>query len=111
MKRVFLIACIFLLLGILSCNKKDEITPPSQFPEWLDLKITELTSEFDLCEYTDVTYIEYKGKLYYHISNGAWSCRYCHVFDENGNRPTWEASDWEDFSANKKEIKIVPACE
>ena len=111
MKRLFLFACIFLFLGVSSCNKKDEITPPDQFPHWLELKITELTSEFKLCEITDVTYIEYKGKLYYHIYCGLWSCMYCQVFDENGNRPSWETNDWNDFFAHKKEIKTVPACE
>ena len=110
MKRFFLFCSIFLLLGVLSCNDKDEITPPDQFPEWLQLKITELTSEFNLCEYTNVTIIDYNGKMYYHISNGVWSCKYCQLFDENGTQPTWETNKWNDFYAHKKEVKTLPAC-
>ena len=110
MKRLFLFSCIILLLGILSCNEKDEITPPDQFPDWLELKITELTSEFNNCEITDVTIIEYKGKLYYNIYSGLWSCVYCQLFDENGSRPNWEPTQWEDFFGSKKEIKTLPAC-
>jgi len=110
MKRLFLFASIFLILGILSCDKNNEETNPDQFPGWLQAKITELTSEFDLCEITDVTIIEYNGKIYYHVYCGIWSCMYCHLFDEQGNRPNWESSEWNDFFANKKEIKTVPAC-
>ena len=111
MKRFFLFCSIFLLLGVLSCNDKDEITPPDQFPEWLQLKITELTSVNINCEITDVTYIEYKGTLYYNIYCGLWSCMYCQLYNEDGTRPTWEPTECEDFSANMKEIKTVPACQ
>jgi hypothetical protein len=109
-KRLFLFVGVFLILGVLSCDKKDEETNPDQFPEWLQTKIKELTSEFDLCEITNVTIIEYNGKKYYHVYCGIWSCMYCQLFDENGYRPDWETTDWNDFSANKKEIKTLPAC-
>jgi hypothetical protein len=112
MKRILLYTCIVLLIGVLSCNKdNDEIATPSQFPEWLQAKITELVPEDNLCKLTDVTIIEYKGKTYYHIYCGIWSCMYCQLFDEQGNRPTWETSEWNDFFANQKEIQTLPACE
>ncbi len=48
MKRFFLFACLCLVLSTFSCDKKDEITDPDQFPAWLQTKITELTSKFNL---------------------------------------------------------------
>lgn len=110
MKQLFLFACLCLILSTLSCDKKDEITDDDQFPAWLQTKITELTSEFDLCKMTDVTIIEYKGERYYHIYCGLWSCRYCQLFDEKGNRPTWDSDGWKDFFANQKVMKVLPAC-
>jgi hypothetical protein len=110
MIRLFLLVDIILILAVLSCDNKDEETNPDQFPGWLQTKIVELTSEFDLCEITDVTIIEYNGKTYYHVYCGLWSCMYCHLFDEKGNSPNWESSQWNDFFAHKKEIKTVPAC-
>lgn len=110
MKQLFLFACLCLILSTLSCDKKDEITDDDQFPAWLQTKITELTSEFDLCKMTDVTIIEYKGERYYHIYCGLWSCMYCQLFDEHGNKPNWSNNDFNDFLANKKEIKVLPAC-
>lgn len=110
MKRLFLIIGIFLILGIYSCNKKDEISNPDEFPAWLQTKITELVPEQNLCKITDVTIIEYQGKRYYHVYCGLWSCMYCQLFDETGNRPTWDDTQWNDFFANKKDIKTLPAC-
>jgi len=110
MKRLILFTTIILLAGILSCDKKDLITGPEEFPVWLQLKITELIPEQNLCAITDVTIIEYNGKKYYHVYCGIWSCMYCHLFDEQGNRPVWDTKVWEDFFANKKEIQTVPAC-
>ncbi len=109
MRRFATILLIIFLLGIDSC-KKDETSNSDQFPGWLQAKITELTSEFNLCKITEVTIIEYKGQKYYHVYCGVWSCMYCQLFDETGNRPTWDNVEWNDFFSNKKEIKIVPAC-
>jgi hypothetical protein len=110
MKRSSAIFLIVFLLGIDSC-KKEETSVSDQFPEWLQAKITELTSEFNLCEYTNVEIIEYKGELYYNISCGAWNCIYCQIFDQNGNRRTWTTGEMPDFLTNKKLIKTVPACQ
>ena len=109
MRRFATILLIIFLLGTDSC-KKDENSTPDQFPEWLQAKITELTSEFNLCKITDVTIIEYKGQKYYHVYCGVWSCMYCQLFDEQGNRPVWESNEWNDFLTNKKVIKTLPAC-
>lgn len=109
MNRFTAILLLVFLLGIDSC-KKEETSAPDQFPEWLQAKITELTSEFNLCEYTYVEIIEYKNEFYYNISCGVWNCIYCQIFDKNGNRPTWTNSGIEDFLTNKKLIKTLPAC-
>ena len=110
MKRLAFFTTIMLLIGLLSCNKKEETPVSKDFPEWLQLKITELVPEQNLCAITDVTIIEYNGKRYYHVYCGIWSCMYCQLFDEQGNRPVWDSTGWEDFFANKKEIQTVPAC-
>ena len=109
MNRFTAILLIAFLLGIDSC-KKEETSPPDQFPKWLQAKITELTSEFDLCKFTDVTISEYKGNRYYEIYCGIWSCYHCQLFDEQGDRPTWNSNDWNDFFTNQKVVKILPAC-
>jgi hypothetical protein len=110
MKRVIFFACLCLVLSTFSCDKKDEITAPDQFPVWLQTKITELISDSNLCEYTNVEIIEYKGELYYNISCGLWNCIYCQIYDTNGNRPSWRNGGMQDFLTNKKLIKTLPAC-
>jgi hypothetical protein len=110
MKRFLFLTCIIILIGILSCNKKEKIADTVEFPGWLHLKITELITDQHLCEITTVTFIEYNGNKYYHIYCGIWSCMYCQLFDEQGNRPDWGSKEWEDFMANKKQIWTVPAC-
>lgn len=110
MKQFPIFILIVLLIGLSSC-KKDNNSANDQFPEWLQAKITELVPDQNLCEITDVTIIEYNGKKYFHVYCGIWSCMYCQLFDEQGNRPNWETSEWNDFFANKKEIKTVPACQ
>ena len=110
MKRLILLTCIIVLTGIFACNKKDEIPDNKQFPEWLQLKIDELIPDQDLCTITTVSILEYKGKKYYHVYCGLWSCMYCQLFDEKGNRPNWETDEWNDFFTNEKEIKTLPAC-
>lgn len=110
MKRFIFLASVIFLLGVLSCDKKEIIDGPEDFPAWLQTKITELITPNNLCNITDVTIIEYNGKKYYHIYAGLWSCMYCQLFDEQGNRPNWDTNVWNDFFAKKKEIQVVPAC-
>lgn len=109
MKPLLIIFLLTVFIASGSCKKEDNLTD-DQFPAWLQTKITELTSEFNLCKMTDVTIIEYKEKKYYHIYCGLWSCMYCQLFDEKGNRPTFTNTEWTDFLANKREIKTLPAC-
>ena len=108
--KSLLIAFLFIFLLVPGSCKKEDNRTDDQFPAWLQTKITELTSEFNLCKMTDVTILEYKGKQYYHIYCGLWSCMYCQLFDEKGNRPTFTNTEWNDFLTNKKEIKTLPAC-
>lgn len=110
MKRFPAFILSVLLICLYSC-KKDDHPANEQFPEWLQAKITELTSVQDICSITDVTTIEYNGKVYYHIYCGLWSCMYCEFFDEKGNRPNWDTNDWNDFQAKQKVIKTVPSCQ
>lgn len=108
--RYLPILILFGSLIILGACKKDDNSVNNQFPAWLQTKITELTSEFDLCKMTDVTISEYQGKTYYEVYCGIWSCYHCQLFDETGNRPTWDSDRWKDFFANQKVIKVLPAC-
>ena len=111
MKRLILFAGILVLLSLSACKKDKEATVNDQFPEWLQLKIDELIPDQNLCKITTITTIEFNGKKYYHIYCGIWSCMYCQLFDENGNRPVWEENVWNDFFANQKVIKEIPACQ
>lgn len=101
---------LVLLLVFLSCHKNEETNFPTEFPGWLKSKITEVTTDTRLCEITTVTFIEYNGKKYYHLYCMIWSCAYCQLFDEEGNRPDWDNKGWDDFFAKKKDIQTVPAC-
>ena len=109
MKRLLYFLSLLLILT-LPCCKKDAISGPEEFPGWLQIKIAELVTPLGICNITDVTIIEYNGKKYYHIYAGLWSCMYCQLFDEDGNRPVWDTKGWEDFHAKKKDIQTVPAC-
>jgi len=109
MKRFATILLFVFILGMDSC-KKEENSTPDQFPEWLQTKITELLPDQRGCGITDVTISEYKGKRYYNIYCGLWSCVYCQLFDEKGNHPVWEANEFNDFLKNQKIIKTLPAC-
>jgi len=110
MKHLFLIVCLLLLVSISSCTK-EKSDNPEQLPEWIQAKVTEVISEFNLCESTNVEIINFEGKTYYNISCAIWNCIYCQLFDEQGNRPVWNSTEWNDFFANNKEIKVVPACQ
>jgi hypothetical protein len=109
MSRFTIILLLVFILGMDSC-KKEEDAISDQFPGWLQTKITELTSEFNLCEYTDVTIIEYNGKTYYHIYCGVCSCSHCQLFDDKGNHAVWEDNEFSDFLKYGKVIKVLPAC-
>ena len=109
MNRFTIIILIAFLIGLDSC-KKEETPTPEQFPEWLQAKIAEITSQQNICSITDVTIFEYNGKRYYNSYCGLWSCVYCQFFDEKGNRPTWDSNEWNKFHDNQKVIKTVPAC-
>lgn len=74
-------------------------------------KVAEVISEFNRCELTNVEIINFEGKTYYNISCAIWNCIYCQLFDEKGNHPIWNSNEWNDFLANKKVIKTVPACD
>jgi len=110
MKRLTLLYMFIILLSVFSCHRKEENAISKEFPAWLQLKITELVPDPQMCKITDVTFIEYNGKRYYHVYCGIWSCMYCQLFDEQGNRPDWNSDDWNDFITNKKDIQTVPAC-
>ena len=86
MKRLFLFTFIFLLLGMLSCDKKEEITPPGELPSWVKHKADELSAKKgESCEYIWVMIYEAQGKHYYNIDFAYSSCNNCNLFDERGN--------------------------
>ena len=111
MRRLTLLYTFIILLSVFSCHKKEETIISKELPVWLKLKITELIPDQQMCEITDVTFIEYNGKRYYHVYCAIWSCMYCQLFDEQGNRPNWNSDGWNDFITNEKNIQTVPACE
>lgn len=86
MKRLFLIACLFLLFGVFSCHKKEETITPGGLPAWVKQKAEELSAKKgDSCKFVDVLIYESQGKKYYNIDFGYSSCSNCNLFDEKGN--------------------------
>jgi hypothetical protein len=67
-----------------SCHKNEETTVTKEIPPWLQLKVAALVPEPALCEITEITFIQYNGKNYFHVYCGIWSCMYCQLFDEQG---------------------------
>ena len=86
MKRFLLFIIILASLWIVPSCDNEETTNQDQFPEWLEKKIVELVPDQKYCEITDVTIIKYNGEMYYHVYCGFWSCVYCQLFDDQGNR-------------------------
>lgn len=107
MKQFILYTGIFLLIGVLSCDKKEEYTVPEELPSWVKQKVEELTVNGESCKFVYIKVIEFKENLYYDISFGYSSCGLCNVFDKNGNRFTPNENN---FSGHKI-INILPACQ
>lgn len=89
MKRLFIFACIFLLIGLLSCDKKkekEEFTLSEGLPSWAKQKVEELSAKKgEPCKNVWVLIYEAKGKQYYNIDFAYSSCSNCNLFDDKGN--------------------------
>jgi hypothetical protein len=86
MKQLFLFACIFLLFGVFSCDKKEETTPPGELPTWVKQKAEELSAKKgDSCKNIWVLIYEAQGKQYYNIDFAYSSCSNCNLFNDKGN--------------------------
>lgn len=109
MRNLHIILFIIFMTGFVGCHKETDMKT-DQIPIPVQSKIDELILDQNLCSITEVTVIEYKGKQYYHIYSLIWSCMYCQLFDEKGERPNFSTSEWTDFLANKKDIQRLPAC-
>lgn len=110
MSRLICLCCTLIFLMFYSCHKNEETTVTKEIPPWLQLKVAALVPEPALCEITEITFIQYNGKNYFHVYCGIWSCMYCQLFDEQGNRPDWSNEVWQDFFTKKRDIQTVPAC-
>ena len=99
-------------LLLVACDKDDD--PSSQeLPQWLQEEINGLvssSSKINLCDVCNVDFIEFNGKRYYDLYCGHWSCRYCHLYDEDGILVEWSQEDWGDFIETHKVIRTVPMC-
>jgi len=107
MKRLLFI-CLLIGLSILSCKKEEELIV---FPTQLQTEIDEMISSSPyLCDISRVEVTEFEGKRYYNFYCDIWSCMYCHFYDEDGNAPDWDAEKWNQYLAEKKPVKTMPAC-
>jgi len=87
MKRLFLFVVILLFVGILSCEKKEEILAPGELPSWIKQKAEELSAgKSESCRNVWVLIYEAQGKQYYNIDFAYSSCSNCNLFDNKGNR-------------------------
>lgn len=86
MKRLFFLISIFVLIGIFSCEKKEETMPVGELPSWVKQKAEELSAKNgDSCWYIWVTICEAHEKYYYNIDFGYSSCAMCNLFDAKGH--------------------------
>jgi len=108
MKHLFLFICIFLIFGMLSCDKFIEDPAPDDYPSWIKHKVDELSAKTgESCEFIYITKYEVRGRYYYNIDFGYSSCNDCNLYDEKGNRVV------QSVLANLSETKIIdqgPAC-
>ena len=109
MKRLILLASIFILLGVFSCDKK-EINNLDSLPEWLKQKIEQQALDQNLCKFNQIMTIDYNSSKFYVIQPAISSCMYCEIFDEYGTKPIWDENTWMDFRKNLKIIKTQTAC-
>lgn len=107
MRKLIFTLLVLLLVG-LSCKKEES---PTVLPGWLQEEINDVTSNPNLCDICRVEISEFEGKLYYNLYCDLWSCAYCHFYDEDGNPPDWNADQWNQYIAAKRDIKTVPACQ
>lgn len=108
MKRHFLIACVFLLFGVFSCDKKEETTPPGELPSWVKQKAEELSArKSEPCKNIWVLIYEAEGKQYYNIDFAYSSCSNCNLFDNKGRSVS------QTQMAKHPDLKVIdvkPAC-
>jgi len=109
MKQLFLIACVFLLFGVFSCDKKDETTTaPGELPSWVKQKAEELSAKKgDSCKYIWVLIYEAQGNQYYNIDFAYSSCSNCNLFDNKGRSVS------QNQMAKLSDLKVIdvkPAC-
>lgn len=107
MKKLFQFVCIFLLLGVLACEKKDE---QIEFPIWFQQKIELIATNPETCKLYNIMIAEYNGSNYYIIQSDISSCMYCDIYDESGVKPDWNENTWTDFRTKIKIIKSQTAC-
>ena len=108
MKRLFLFACIVLLIGMLSCNQTEESPASGDFPAWVSNKVQELSAKSgESCDYIWVMVYEVQGKRYYNIDFAYSSCSNCNLYDKYGNHVTSAVlAD----SNETKVVETVPGC-
>lgn len=112
MKRLFLLACIFLLLGFQACDKNEE---EIEYPFWFQRKIELIASNPATCKHYNIMIARYNGSNYYIIQSDISSCMYCDIYDKSGVKPIWienigTEDTWTHFLANMKIMKSQTAC-
>lgn len=110
MRQILIPICFALCLVLFSCDKKDDLKVPTELPEWMQQKVSEVITDQKLCSITNVTIFQYKNDLYYHLYCGLWSCMYCHLYNSKGEKVDGNSIDFEAFLKEKKELQTIPAC-
>ena len=107
MKTHLIFTVIFLLLGVMACDKNEE---EIKYPVWFQQKIELIASNQATCKLYNIMIAKYNGSNYYIIQSDISSCMYCDIYDESGVKPVWNENTWTDFSTNMKIIKSQTAC-
>ncbi len=109
MKYLF---ALWLILNfvLVACDKDDDLEPVV-FPETVQAVINELRQNEGLCDICNVEIIEYKGKTYYNLYCGHWSCSHCEFYDEEGVKVDWGQDIFQDFFDTHEIVRIIPMCQ
>ncbi len=92
---------ILLIIGWQESNPAEPVNYDKDIPVWLKQIIVVMTEDQDYYG-TKVYRYEWNGKFIYHIMIPISSCAYCEVYDQEGNKITFENdSAFEEFIKNR----------
>jgi hypothetical protein len=119
MKRIvskdYFLGIIFLLgmLAIFGCSKSTEPEPDFNKcsvteHQWYQDIITEAEEGSLLQKISTISRYEYEGDYFFEVTNPAFSCMYCYIYDCDGNLAEFANSqEVDDFIENRTDRVVI----